>query len=78
MPLTIAIAILCVAVVIGYLVVRSLRDRMNEGRLMPSENLMNFREMKQQGDISDQEYRTIKTLLGDQLRKESKDNGNAG
>ncbi len=41
----------------------------------PSELITNFRELHSQGDLSDEEFRTIKAKLDQRLRSELKDSG---
>jgi uncharacterized membrane protein len=43
-----------------------------------SELLSNFRELHSRGELSDAEFRTIKTKLGTRLQEELKDNGETG
>lgn len=46
------------------------RDSNDEVGLSASELLSNFREIHQQGDIDEAEYRKIKTALGAKLQQE--------
>jgi uncharacterized membrane protein len=71
-------AILLVLVAVGYYFVRRFRDRISEHRQTASDWLTNFREMHHEGDITDAEFRTIKTVLGEQIQTElndTKENG---
>jgi hypothetical protein len=43
-----------------------------------SKLLTKFRELHVQGDLSDEEFRTIKTKLADQLQEELNDNDETG
>jgi uncharacterized membrane protein len=67
------IAVLMVIAAISYYVVRRFRDRSDEDRQTASELLTNFREMHHEGDISEKEFRTIKTVLGAKLHEELRD-----
>jgi uncharacterized membrane protein len=67
------IAILMVIVAVGYYLVRSFRDRSDDDRQTASDLLTNFREMRHEGDISEKEFRTIKTVLGQKLQDEMED-----
>ena len=67
------ITVLLVMLAVGYYVVRRFRDRIDDDRQTASELLTNFREMRQEGDISEMEFRTIKTVLGRKLQDELKD-----
>ncbi len=64
------VSALLVLMTIGYYIVLRFRDRTDEDQLTANELLTNFREIHQQGDINDTEYRTIKTTLGEQLQEE--------
>ena len=64
------VAALLILMTIGYYIVLRFRDRTDEDQLTTSELLTNFREIHQQGDINDTEYRTIKTTLGAKLQDE--------
>ena len=50
---------------------------LNEGR-HASDLLTNFQEMRHEGDISDADYRKIKSVLGEQLQRELKDGKDKG
>lgn len=67
------IAILLIMLAVGYYLVRRFRDRSDDDRQTASDLLTNFREMHQEGDISETEFRTIKTVLGRKLQDELKD-----
>lgn len=66
-------AVLVILIVIGRFIVLRFRDRAVSADQVPSDLLSNFREMAQQGDIDEAEYRTIKTMLGGRLQTESGD-----
>ncbi|MFW6171798.1 MAG: hypothetical protein ACODAD_15025 [Planctomycetota bacterium] len=66
------VAILLIIMAIAYYVVRRFRDRIDDDQQTASELLTNFREIHQEGDISEVEFRTIKTVLGQQLQEETK------
>ena len=48
-------------------VVKKFRDRIDEGMPGPNEHMSFFREMYDEGDITETEFRTIKTVLSEQL-----------
>lgn len=52
--------ILCVLVAAAVYLVASFRDYGDEGTLDPHQTLANVDEMRARGDISEEEYRTIK------------------
>lgn len=61
----------------GVYVVLRVRRELKETASGASELITNFRELQSQGELSEQEFRTIKTLLTDALEKELKDHGKA-
>jgi hypothetical protein len=66
--LTVSLAILLLLVAIGGYLVRRFRGRAEEDRKVAADLLMKFGEMQSRGDLSDAEYRTIKTVLAVPLR----------
>ncbi|HUE72818.1 MAG TPA: hypothetical protein VMP01_18175 [Pirellulaceae bacterium] len=64
--------LLVLLLVIAFLVVRKLRDNATGNQPRSGDMLSNFQEMKQEGDISDAEFRNIKAVLGNQLRSDVK------
>ena len=58
--IVVAMAVLCVVVALGVYVVSIFRDYGDAGGQSPSATLPNLEEMLRQGDISEDEYRTIK------------------
>jgi uncharacterized membrane protein len=75
-PATMAVlwvAVLMIMMAAGYYLVRRFRDRTDDDRPTASELLTNFREMHLEGDISETEFRTIKTVLGRKLQDELKE-----
>jgi len=67
------VAVLLIMMAIGYYVARRFRDRIDDDRQTASDLLTNFREIHHEGDISEMEFRTIKTVLERQLQQEMKD-----
>ena len=68
-----AVAVLMVILAASFYFVRRFRDRIDDDRQTASDLLTNFREMRHEGDISELEFRTIKTVLGDKLHEEVKE-----
>ena len=64
------VTVLLVVAVVGWYVVLRFRDISDDDHPTPSELLTNFRELRQEGDISEQEYRTIKTALRPDIDRE--------
>jgi uncharacterized membrane protein len=72
------LTVLAVALVVGYAIVKRFRDEIDDDRVSASELLTNFREMNREGDITDAEFRTIRTALGERLPTEVKDSRGKG
>ena len=60
-------------VILGGLVVQRFRGGAAEKGTRANDLLTNFQEMQSRGDISDADYRKIKSVLGAQLQSELKD-----
>lgn len=71
-------AVLVLIVVLAYFVLVKLRDQSLNDREQPSDLMSNFREMHQKGEISDDEFRNIKTRLAAKLQQGLKDSGDKG
>lgn len=65
------VAVLAVLTIVGIYVVRRFRDGVEQTETT-SDLLAKFREMRQQGHLSDAEFRTIRTSLGERLQSELK------
>jgi len=63
--------------VVGWYVVLRFRG-FAERKDTSSDLLTKFREMRHRGDLSDTEYRTIKTVLAEKLQGELNDIGDKG
>ena len=61
----------------GYFTMR-LRTEPAQQEPVASEMLSKFRDLHGQGDLSEEEFRTIKTTLAEQLQEELKDNEGKG
>jgi hypothetical protein len=68
-----AMGMLIGLLVIAVLIVQRFRGGMSERGFTPAELMANFQEMRGRGDISDADYRKIKSVLGDQLQGELND-----
>lgn len=80
-PLTqaaILFAAIFVMTAIAFAVARKYRDREAQDISQSSEMMSKFRELHAQGGLSDEEFRTIKTKLADELKTELSDNSNTG
>jgi hypothetical protein len=61
------VTVLMIVSMAAFYVVQKFRDQSGDDHLTPNELLTNFREMNQEGDMDDGEFRTIKTVLAPQL-----------
>ncbi len=64
-----AFAMLCA---VAAYVLGKIRRQVRESDPGPSEFMTNFRELHSQGELSDEEYRTIKAMLASRLQKQLK------
>ncbi|HUY34961.1 MAG TPA: hypothetical protein VMV69_19595 [Pirellulales bacterium] len=67
-----------ILLVLGLYAVSKVREGNDEKRVGANELLSNFRELHSQGELSDDEYRTIKTMLAARVQQELKDKGDEG
>ena len=65
-------------IAIGAYAVSKWRDAIDDDTNSTSELLTNFREMHSRGDLTDEEFRTIKAQLSYDIREELKDSDNEG
>ncbi len=65
LQLTLYGLILAMMIALGVILVRRFRSYTVEDKGRTLDLLTNFREMSSKGDITDAEFRTIKSLLGD-------------
>ena len=72
------VTVLALLVAMGWYVVAKLRGSSDDGQPASSEMLTNFGEMREQGNLSEEEYRTIKARLSKRLREELNDAGETG
>ena len=63
---------------VGWYIVSKFRGGSDQGRLSSSEMLTNLREMRQQGDVTEEEFRTIKSQLSARLKDEFNNNKQQG
>lgn len=71
-------AAMAVVTALGAWIVSRFRGSKGSDRPAVSELLSKFRELHEQGKLTDQEFRNIKTLLRDKLRQELNDNAEKG
>jgi uncharacterized membrane protein len=78
------VEVLVSCAVLAFLIALSLwalgrfRGSEEEERLGASELLSKFREVHSEGGLSDEEFRTIKTLLAEKLQRELRNSGEKG
>ncbi len=72
------LAVLLVLAVLGFDAVRKYHGRADDDTRGPHELLLKFREMHLRGDLSDAEFRTLKTVLEARTELELKDSGQTG
>ena len=65
-------------IALGAYIVGRFRGRVKEDQPPTSDMITKFREMHSQGDLSEKEYRTIKTVLETKFQEEINDNGEPG
>lgn len=61
-----SVSFLMIMMAVAYYVLRSFHGRSGQDQQPSEEWLTNFEEMRQEGDITEAEFRTIKTVLNNQ------------
>ncbi len=77
-PLIVWVTVLLMIVAVGWYVVGKFRDRSENDQETSSNLLTNYRELHSQGNLSDAEYRNIKSVLATKLQDELNDSGEEG
>jgi len=72
------LAVCAALVAVGIYVVMKVRQTLSENEAKTHDLISNFRELHSQGDLSDEEYRTIKATLASRLQQEIKGKGKEG
>jgi uncharacterized membrane protein len=72
------VAVLAVLVTVAWYLIGKIRPKSAQKERRASEWLSKCRESHSQGELSDEEFRTIKTNLAAQLQEELNDNGDKG
>lgn len=62
-------------VAVGIYLIARVRSEWIESKPETSELIANFRQLRETGELTDKEYRTIKGMLADKLARELKDRG---
>ena len=76
--LALGLGLLIALVTAGAVIVQRFRGGAADKALDANELIANFREMHSRGDITDADYRKIKSVLGAQLHSELKDDKDKG
>jgi hypothetical protein len=71
----VGLAGIAIVVTIGVYVVARVRSEWIESKPETSDLITNFRELRESGELSEKEYRTIKGMLADKLARELNDSG---
>jgi hypothetical protein len=71
-------AAIAVLAALGIWIMARFRGSKDSDQPVTSELLTKFRDLHEQGELNDQEFRNIKTLLADKLQQELKDNVEKG
>jgi hypothetical protein len=72
------LAVLAAMIAVGAYLILKIRPKTVQNEPAASELLSKFRELHSQGELSDEEFRTIKTTLSAQLQQELKGSGKKG
>ena len=67
-----------IAVAVAVYVIGKIRSESVQQEPGPSELMSKFRELHAKGELTDAEFRTIKTTLAARFQEELKDNGETG
>lgn len=76
--LVVWLALLAILIAIACYIIGKIRPKSVQKEQKTSEWLAKCRELNSQGELSDEEFRTIKTTLASQLDDELKDSGDKG
>lgn len=71
-------AVLAILVAVAWYVIDKIRPKTVQKEPKASQWLSKFRDLHSRGELSDEEFRTIKTTLAAQLQDELKGNGEEG
>jgi uncharacterized membrane protein len=72
------LAVLAALIAVAAYFVMKIRAKAVQHEPQASELLSKFRDLHSEGELSDEEFRTIKTTLSAQLQKELSDSGKTG
>ncbi len=72
LQLIVGIGILLALIIVAVLIVQRFRGSAVKTDLSASVLMTNFQEMRKRGDISEADYRKVKSVLGEQLQSDVK------
>ena len=78
LELAISLGVLALLAWVANYFIRKTRAETVQHEPQTSELLSKFRDSHERGDLSDAEFRTIKTTLAEQLQNELRDDGQTG
>ncbi len=76
--LVLSLAALTALVAVGLYAINAFRGSTDEAGPSASDLMSNFSDLHSQGELSDEEFRTIKSMLAERMQKELKDTGSKG
>jgi len=76
--LVMGLGLLLILLIAATLIVQRFRGSATEKGTTANDLMTKFQEMRKRGDISDADYRKIKSVLGNQLQSELKDGKDKG
>ena len=71
--IVLSVAILIILILLSWYGLTNFRGRIDEDIPEAKDHLDNFQEIHSKGDISPSEFRSIKTVLGEQVHQETAD-----
>jgi uncharacterized membrane protein len=71
-------AVLAALIAIAFYLLKKIRAKTVQQEPQASELLSKFRDLHTEGELSDEEFRTIKTALSAKLQRELNDSGKTG
>ena len=72
------VTVLLIVIVWGCFAIRKIRTKSLQRELSAEELLTKFRDCHTKGDLNDEEFRKIKSMLADEIEEEVKVNGSKG
>ncbi len=72
------LAVAAIMIAIGVYIIGKVRGEVTDNTPESSNLMSKFQDLHSQGELSDEEYRTIKGKLAEQLQRELRDNSKAG